>query len=281
MSAWIFQLSDLHFGQATQPLSGARAFPSLVEAVQHELDRVPAPLVIAICGDVVDKGNSAQYDIAARALEASLIRPLGSPAVVCCPGNHDVVNGENGLFAGFNRFAFRISNKADIAFGMQATVARLTLHDHEFILANSMYRGHEDRQNGEVNIEHLDRATSEASHAPRILVLHHSLIPNHRSDTSTLVNAYPLLQLSVERGIVAILHGHLHSQNVLTVGKAQTALVGVGSLLYRPWPNYNNGFNMLRFEGSTLAEAIAFRYVADLASGGTVGTFQKSLLPLL
>jgi hypothetical protein len=87
--------------------------------------------------------------------------------------------------------------------------------------------------------------------------------------------------LAVARGVVAVLHGHLHSQNVLTLGTSGTAALGVGSLLYRPWPNYNNGFNMLRFDGPTLTSAIAFRYVADLAAAGIVGTFQKSLLPIL
>jgi hypothetical protein len=46
-------------------------------------------------------------------------------------------------------------------------------------------------------------------------------------------------------------------------------------------PNYNNGFNMLKFDGSTLTSATAFRYVVDLAADGVVGTFQKSILPIL
>lgn len=281
MSIWILQLSDLHFGQANPPLPSAHALPPLVAAVREELTRAPAPLVVAICGDVVDKGNQGYYDSAARALETDLLEPLGSPAIVCCPGNHDVVIGENGLFTGFNGFAFRITNKADIAFAPNASVANVTLHEVEFILVNSMYRGHEDRHHGEVNIDDLDRATRASARTPRVLVVHHSLIPNHRSETSTLVNSYPLLQLAVAREVVAILHGHLHSQNVLTVGSAGTAVLGVGSLLYRPWPNYNNGFNMLRFDGPKLTAAIAFRYVADLAAGGIVGTFQKSILPIL
>jgi 3',5'-cyclic AMP phosphodiesterase CpdA len=279
MSLWILQVSDLHFGQVNPPLLNERALPLLVTAVRQEVSQAPGLLVISICGDIVDKGNQGYYDTAARALEDHLLRPLGSPAVVCCPGNHDVVPGENGLFSGFNHFAFHITNKASITFAPSNTVVNLALHGFEFVLVNSMYRGHEDRHHGEVNLHHLDRATAEIAHAPRILLVHHSLIPNERSETSTLVNSYALIELAVARGFVGILHGHLHSQHVLSVGKAGTVVLGVGSLLYRPWPNYNNSFNLLRFDGPTLAAAVAFRFVADVAASGVIGTFQRT--PLL
>lgn len=281
MSLWILQLSDLHFGQMNPPIPAALALAPLVATVEREVAQSPAPLVAAICGDVVDRGDQRHYDTAARTLEVELLKPLGWPSVVCCPGNHDVVAGENGLFTGFNTFAFRVTNKAGISFTPDATVVTLTLNGFRFVLANSMYRGYEDRSQGEVNIDHLDRAMGTLTDDTTILVVHHSLIPNRRSETSTLVNSYPLLQLAVARRVALILHGHLHAQNVLTVGKAGTAALGVGSLLYRPSPNYNNGFNLLRVDGSALAVAYAFRFVADASEGGLVGTFQKTMLEVL
>jgi 3',5'-cyclic AMP phosphodiesterase CpdA len=277
---WILQLSDLHFGQANPTLKGGELFRSLVQHVREEVNR-DGPLVVAICGDVVDRGNAAYYDTAARAIEADLLGPLGSPDVVCCPGNHDVVAGEEGLFRAFNQFAFRITNKARISFTPEASVASVLVNGFEFVLVNSMYRGHRERHCGEINIDHLNEATRHPTGARRILILHHSLIPNTRSDTSTLVNSYPVLQLAVARNVNAILHGHLHSQNVLTVGSSRTAVLGVGSLLYRPWPNYNNGFNLLKLDDTGLVTACGYRYIADLTAGGTVGTYQKSVLQIL
>jgi 3',5'-cyclic AMP phosphodiesterase CpdA len=278
---WVLQLSDLHFGQTNPTLNRVELLRSLVQAVRDEISRDAGPLVVTICGDIVDRGNEAYYDTAARGIEADLLEPLGSPDVVCCPGNHDVVTGEDGLFSAFNRFAFRITNKADISFTREASVANVILQGFEFVLVNSMYRGSHDRHHGEVNIDHLHEATRQTARAPRILLLHHSLIPNNRSDTSTLVNSYQVLQLAVARGVYAILHGHLHSQNVLTVGNSRTAVLGVGSLLYRPWPNYNNGFNLIKLNCAGLVEALSYRFIADLSYSGNVGTYQKTILPIL
>jgi 3',5'-cyclic AMP phosphodiesterase CpdA len=278
---WILQLSDLHFGQVNPTLNSGDLFRSLVQAVREEINRDAGPLVVAICGDIVDRGNGAYYDMAARGIEADLLGPLGSPHVVCCPGNHDMVAGEDGLFRAFNQFAFRVTNKAGISFTPDASVAAVLLHGFEFVLVNSMYRGHRDRHHGEVNIDHLNEATRQAAHARRILILHHSLIPNTRSDPSTLVNSYAVLQLAVARDVSAILHGHLHSQNVLTVGSSRTAVLGVGSLLYRPWPNYNNGFNLLKLNDTGVVAAFGYRFIADLSAGGSVGTYQKSILQIL
>ena len=282
MSLWILQVSDLHFGHSAGHLRADAALDAVVRAAAGVIADRPAPLLVALCGDIVNQGDSSYYDTAAHFLERHLLQPLGMPDVACCPGNHDVVSGENGDFSTFNRFAFRITNKSGLSFDRSRTVCAVTIHGYSVVLANSMYRGHEDRKRGEIDVKHLNHAmVSLDQSVPRLVITHHSLISDNPLDPSSIANAYPVLRALTGASTIAALHGHMHAQTVLTVGKCGMAIVGVGSLLYKPYPNYNNGFNMLRLEGTSLAETYAFRYIADSVIGPTVGTFERTTLPIL
>lgn len=281
MSLLILQISDLHFGQHASHLPPETALGAVASAVAALRSEKPYKLLVALCGDIVNKGDSSYYDVAARALEHDLLRLLGMPDVVCCPGNHDVVNGENGDFLAFNRFAFRLTNNAELVFDRDRSVCLIPVSGYEIVLVNSMFRGHEDRKRGEIQIEQLRHSLGRPHLLPRIVITHHSLIADDPHDPSSVANAYPVFRTIAASNVVAVLHGHMHSQTILSVGRRGTAVIGVGSLLYKPYPNYNNSFNVLRFDGELLAEACAFRYVADSVLGAAVATFEKMTIPTL
>lgn len=278
MSIWVLQVSDLHFGHSSTHLAATVALTATTAAVQRVLSETPGSLVVALCGDVVDKGDPSYFDVAARSIDLHLIQALGRPPVVCCPGNHDVVSGENGHFSAFNRFAFRLTNNPDLMFDRTRTVTSTVLSGYEFVLVNSMFEGYKTYKVGMVDIDALGRLLGANMASPRVVITHHSLIPSNPADTSSIGNAYPMLRAVTTGGVSAVLHGHMHSETVLTVGARATALVGVGSLLFKPYPNYNNSFNLLRFEGGRLTRALAFRYIADSVQGGTTSTFERTEL---
>ena len=92
-----------------------------------------------------------------------------------------------------------------------------------------------------------------------IVVMHHSPISGSYAGGG-MTDAYELLALVSEFPVAALLHGHVHSDLGLTIGRHGTLLFGAGSLGFEPDPNMNNQFVIHRFIDGAVAESVIYRY---------------------
>lgn len=272
---WILHISDIH-------LSAVRVRPvdteALLVALSHAVSETVTEdeIAVVISGDVTTKGEPTGYGPALRFLKELENALALRTSFYVCPGNHDIVKVPDGDFAAFNHFAFQLTRSDAMLYNAQKSVVRITVKDTDLLLANSAYHG--DYTYGLVNISHLRRSINDSANTTRVLIMHHHLIPQDRTDRSTIANAYDLLTLALSGKCAAILHGHRHMQNVLPVGIAGCRVVGVGSLCSQVAQNVNNQFNLIEINAGRLLKAFAFRYVGDMLAHGSVGVFEKEKL---
>ncbi|MFE0527596.1 metallophosphoesterase [Micromonospora sp. NBRC 107095] len=254
----IMHLSDVHFGAAAYAVTPAELL-SKATAVAKGLVDPAGRFVVALTGDVTTKGSPAYYEEAARGIERHLLAALDPDQVLVCPGNHDITGVAPAYFQDFNEFAFRLTNDNRQVFTPERTVARVDLGDYSFLMVNSSYHG--DHRRGEVQLAHLRRAMSDSRPNP-IILLHHSPFSSEYGGHA-LVNAYEFLSLAVRNRVAGILHGHVHFEQVLTIGSRPTAVVGSGSLLFPPAPNHNNQFTVIQLSAGGVERAVAAKYDGD------------------
>ncbi|RKT72432.1 calcineurin-like phosphoesterase family protein [Saccharothrix variisporea] len=254
----LVHLSDLHFGSVVLPIRRAELLRKVADVVRQEVKHDSA-LVVAITGDVTTKGQPSAYEEAARHLEGFL--SLLNPAlVVTCPGNHDITARSDPHFTHFNEFAFRVTNDSRQVFTANNTVSTVEYADTAFLLVNSAYHG--DHGRGEVRLEDLDTALENSRSKQCFILLHHSPLSSTYGGDA-LINGYEFLARAARARVAAVLHGHVHTEQVLAIGPRPTALLGVGSLMFTPSPNYNNEFSIVDFEGDQVITATCYRYLAD------------------
>jgi hypothetical protein len=141
-------------------------------------------------------------------------------------------------------------------------VCKASFETYDFLLVNSSFHG--DHSRGEVDLVELERVYETCDSDDVIVVTHHSPLSSVYGGNA-LVNGYELLAWASRRQILSILHGHIHTEQVLQVGGGvrSTTLLGVGSLMFTPDPNYNNQFSILEYDDSSLKRARSFRFQGD------------------
>jgi 3',5'-cyclic AMP phosphodiesterase CpdA len=272
---WVLQVSDLHIDSEAllrvEPTRVAGLLCENVKQVVHDGE----PLVVAFCGDATSRGKKSNYLRATQILRA-IHAGIGTGVIFCvCPGNHDICRDEQNPFSPFNQFARQLGCPQFQSFDLNLSVYKCQILDTDFILANSAY--HLDHTYGRIDVPQLDAVLRHCNGKCRILIIHHHFIPvDGRTDGSTMVNSYEVLSLAVAHKVAAILHGHRHMQSILSVGATSCSVLGVGSLFFPPDRNLNNQFNLLRFEGGRIVEAFAFRLVDDLNQAGSFGGFLRT-----
>ena len=93
----ILHLSDLH-------IDGQAAYPEILKNILVHIKEEIAPtrektLVVAVTGDIIDKGNKAAIDNAKKFFE-DLKKTLGNKVagIVLVPGNHDIFRSNSCKF---------------------------------------------------------------------------------------------------------------------------------------------------------------------------------------
>ena len=252
----IVHLSDLHFARGSNAgLDPADALTLASAALRSRYEETP--LVVVISGDVTTQGKAHGYAEALSALRKQFLPPLRVEKILLCPGNHDILNGDR-TFAAFNRFAFDLTADATQAWDSQSPVSVITWVGVTYVLVNSSFHG--DYRDGQVPLEALRKALDGAPDAVTIVVMHHSPISSTYSGGG-LAGAFEFLDLVTRYNVAAVLHGHVHSDQVLTFGTKPTLLHGTGSIGFDPDPNMNNQFGVLSFtDDGKLVEGVTYKF---------------------
>lgn len=258
MTLTVVHISDLHFGAPNADPTAEDALRLVAEALHRDFG-AREDWVLCLSGDLTTYGDPSGYQLAEETL-ITWIRGLKFAKVVICPGNHDIVDNSP-AFEAFNRFAFRITNDSTQMYSAKEPVRVVPVGDWDFVMVNSSF--HADHSFGRVPIDQLRNALGEAAEKT-IVVIHHSPISSDYGGSS-LAQSYELLRDVADKRSAALLHGHVHSDQVLFVGRRPTAVLGAGSLSFPPDRNMNNQFSIHEFEGD-YSRSITYRYFANTKS---------------
>ena len=261
MTLHLLHLSDLHFeappgAKLTPPHALSRATDAIIR------DFPKSEFVLVISGDITTRGAATGYLEALRALE-ELRGRLTITKIVVCPGNHDLAVVAPRDFRDFNQFAFSLTNDTAQFWNETQTVRVIPWNEYRFVLINTSFHG--DYRYGSVPLDALREALAGNAGLHLIVVLHHSPISSTYGGGG-LSDAYELLKVVSEYGAVAILHGHVHSDQSLTVGRHGTLLFGIGSLGFQPDGNMNNQFAIHDFDGGKIKRSLIYRYYLNTDS---------------
>jgi len=279
---WILQVSDIHLSAAERAgVDRGRFLAMMGEAVDATTgDR--GQLVVCICGDITSKGNPAGYDLAATFFREMRVA-FGPDTILCpCPGNHDIVADGAQRFDHFNRFSWSLTRDEDVFFSPERSVVRRSIGEDNasIVVVNSAHHG--DYSYGLVDLDQMEAVLQDVdSKRSLVVVTHHHCIPIRVDDRSTTANACGFLELALAYNATAILHGHTHRGTILSIGKRNCTVIGVGSLFFRPAPNFNNQFNLLECEDGVVVRALAYRFIGDLRRRGREGSFDLKKLEVL
>jgi hypothetical protein len=259
----LLHISDIH----ARP---GQALMNLADEIAMAVASFQRPTYLVASGDFGFRGLHVALGARFVRLLADRIR-LSSDDILCCPGNHDIGSEAAGIpsLSSYHGEIARLLRDATRAEPRPAQVYRRG--DYEFLLLNSAHLL--DWQKGHVDMRAL-QGLPISDAAIKIAIVHHHCIPFEEADRSHISNAYPLLTYLVNRGYVALLHGHRHLAMTLRVSALR--VIGVGSINYEPTANVNNQFNLLS-PGQFIRR---FRFVADAASkAGPDGTWVSTEEP--
>ncbi|MBF0416333.1 MAG: metallophosphoesterase [Magnetococcales bacterium] len=257
----IIQLSDIHLMEASRNGLTYQDCAKKISRAILDCSSRNSILIFAICGDLTSKGEAEGYNRARRFFECLKKETGEKKYFLSVPGNHDITitNQEHDAFSVYNRFIFSLGQK--IILSETAAINSVNLEGQSFLLVNSAY--HRDHKRGKVNCEALLNYLSENSLDNFIVILHHHLIPFELDKGSSVINSLEILQALSDRSVVAILHGHTHSESLLFYGRTPYPIIGVGSLFFPPDPNFNNTFNLVEIDNRSVKKIIKFRYLSD------------------
>jgi 3',5'-cyclic AMP phosphodiesterase CpdA len=278
--SWILQIADLHLIERPRNgLPAEQCISLMAEAVKNTTHR-GTQLFVAVCGDLTSKAASRGYDLSKQFIH-SLRGALGEQAkFVFCPGNHDINTkaAPEDAFSGFNSAVWHSGQTA--MFSRERTAITVPQDGVQFVLVNSAY--HLDHKFGKIELELLGDVLATNERMCRILLVHHHSIPAMGDKNSAIRNAQQFLQVCVANRVDAILHGHGHMESMLSLGRRQALIIGVGSLFYPPKPNYNNEFNLICLRGNEIERILRFRFLADRPnSRGKLGSFVPTDIRIL
>jgi 3',5'-cyclic AMP phosphodiesterase CpdA len=246
----VIHLTDLHFGEESSKSFTAPNFTYtsiatlIAEAIKRDFPKSES--IIAIGGDITNRGKSKKYQYAIDFLEV-LKRELtdgGVTRYILCPGNHDIETENENLFEGFNIFSSELTRSEKFIFTKTVTSVLYETNNWSFIATNSIYHG--DHSYGLIDVESLEKLMATAKY-PIFLLTHHHLIPTLRNDLSTTRNSYDIIRLCLKYKARIVVHGHIHSSFKLEFGDARNKIwiVGCGATLPKLATNYNNQFNVI------------------------------------
>jgi 3',5'-cyclic AMP phosphodiesterase CpdA len=267
----VMHISDVHFG-SDEPVFSYSALEAGVVEILNEIN--DEEVFLLVTGDITFKGKIEGYRSAERFIMSIISQSSLTPSgIILCPGNHDVVRAVSSPFTYFDAFSYSI--RSDPVFLYSASNCTLYGQDQVVFLGiNSAYRL--DHTYGSADIRCIREALSSfdsMNEKKKIAFLHHNLIGQFETDSSTLRNAYELLLLLDEYRFDYIFHGHQHSKQALPIGRSKIQLFGVRSMNFNT-PGYPNGFNHYKLseDNLTLDEYV---YSNDVVKGGKVGGFLK------
>ena len=266
----IVQISDLHASSHMTMTETRKIINEMVDVIMNKYE-AGEKLVIIICGDIFDKGNTDDLKMS-RIKEIFLM--LGSlkdkfqVQFLFVPGNHDLKSGTANYLKDFDKMIYQITSDADMSYNNN-DVLSYDVDNCNIILLNSVC--HKSFESGRVNIKALNKALMDSTSDKRVVVLHHHLIPVSNKGMSVVSNSYEFLLLCDKYNVSLILHGHQHMNLEINFGKNRSIISGVGSLFKDVGTNYNNQFKLINLDDETIE---LYKYHKD-STNGTFGVFKK------
>lgn len=250
-------MSDLHFSGTYNSLQPDDALELAGIALAEDFGE--SPLVLSISGDITTKGDLNGYHEALDSIKKHLFAKLNIEKIALCPGNHDIVSGDK-YFRDFNKFAYALTHDYLQNWNQNNPVCKIEYNEYAFLLVNSAYLG--DYRFGAVPITALETALRSSRDKYSIIIIHHSPISSAYGGEG-LTESYELLATAARENAIALLHGHVHSDQVLLLGSKPTLVSGAASLAFSPDPNMNNQFCAYIFDEGLLEKAYTYTYTAN------------------
>lgn len=235
----IAHLSDLHIGAILEPL--------LCDALVTDLREV-SPDIIAVSGDITDRGRVRQYRQAKRLLDSLGVR------YITAPGNREIAASAFWEWM-FPPYAMR---RYECYFGSaDRAIHIIEEEDTAFIALNSVNRLPSWPGSLKRSTRYwLRRTAPDLPQSKKILLLHHPVMPVIRSSSywaHALSDAGAILDICSESGIELILQGHKHrsmiSQVSLPQKSAKIVLSAAGAPLAFGW---DPAYNVISFKENSL-----------------------------
>lgn len=265
----ILHISDLHFGDNFS-VSASRpdfTYEKLAEKISLHIKEKyqETKIVIALSGDVANKGNVNKYQESLKFLRGieNVLSTDKEVHFIICPGNHDLnTKPSTSNFHDFNKFTYKLIGTDDFCFGKEHSIP-YEIFNWSFILLNTQY--HLDHTYGLIDIGDFNKRVLQAKH-PVIVLMHHNLIPifGKKAD-DTIRNSYGFIQDCLKENVKLILHGHVHSSFKLSICNTPDPLhiIGVGAPLPELKTNYNNQFNVIILEKESIKTIDNYKFSYD------------------
>lgn len=266
----IFHLSDLHLDAK----DSTYLVRSLKRNLLAQIQSAGTASTILVCtGDLTFQGSAKGLNLAKDfLLELLKEGSLDPKNLILCPGNHDMILGQDLPLKEFDSISYALRHDHLFQFSKKSVLAS-TINDIHFLVLNSSYRF--DHAYGFVDLERARNVISQDAcgfeGAYKIAILHHNLLGVFEQDSSTLRNAYSLLKLLDENSYSLVLHGHQHASMDLPIGENKIRLFGARTLNYQV-KGYQNGFNHYEM-GQDGYICNQFIYVPDHYQDGEMGCF--------
>lgn len=250
----IFQISDLHI----IPTSDASELKSKIEKMCEYIRGIipkTEQVIFFVLGDIGDGGNLTSYHTASELFDYLLEQLSGWNVLFeFIPGNHDLCDES---IDGFDYFISKYQNTKHKY--RDSPTFSVDYGGVNFIFVSSVV--HNGHKNGQVNIESIKSNIKPGTE--NVLLLHHSLINEDKTDHSSIGNSEFVLKTLSTAGVRFVLHGHTHANRTIQLG--DVLLVGSGSPIkdMGDYPNINNQFNIVQIENCRITGIANCRYNAD------------------
>jgi len=265
----IIQIADLHIGETID--NAQKIVDNLIaSACSYILD--DDFVAVCICGDVIDKGQcgniDAKYTNALKIFNIiinALEKKKCHYKILIIPGNHDIDINKKFLckkIESFNKFCnFAESVTSDTRYRefLSDSVINIEFGGINWVLCNSAY--HRDISYGKVELEKVKTIITNSS-IPSIIMTHHTMLSADNEDSSSLRNAYELINTAEKENVFAILHGHVHGYKRFSTGK-KFQVIGVGPLL-KQVDDVNKQINVIELSSQGVCRVTNLLYRNDM-----------------
>lgn len=261
---YIIQMADLHIGSEKNEGSEKKILDKSIDEIKSIIPQ-GAEVLLCLCGDIIDsekipdeKAVCDRYEKAGDLIK-NFVTNLEDDYRIwsrCCPGNHDITHEkEFGEFV--NKLSEdKISNKQlKSCYSFAVSSEKIT-----FIFVNSCLNN--SYKAGGIEYDQLETMLKNTE-GKKILVIHHTLMSMFPNDTSSIRDAAGLVLLAEKYEVSAILHGHIHGKDIITMGKNMCPVIGTGALFSRNNQDVNSQFNIIKWNGNLIEKVYNCRYCAD------------------
>lgn len=262
----LVHLSDLHFGAHD---------PRLVEAVEQEVDRAAADLVV-ISGDFTQRAKTEQFQEACRFLER--LRDAGHE-VLAVPGNHDVP-----LYDVLRRFLSPLTRYKRY---VDETLCPFHQLPGAAVLGVNTARSLTFKD-GRINREQIDfvreNFSKVAPDSAKVLVTHHPLFALPVNDGGELGEAIGRQELALDAinaiGVDVLLAGHNHRASThhasdLVTRAGGALVVQAGTATSVRLREEEQSFNILDVSATTVSISL-MRWTGDRYESAVPTQFHKT-----